>query len=80
MLTISAVAEHKEISLTGAEVRVSRISDTDQGTHTSFTVKIKLQHDLNNREKVLLLNAARKCDVSKILAGKVDFSYQLIED
>ena len=47
---------------------------------TTFFIETELQGELSKRERILLFNSARKCDVSKLLAGEVSFEYQLIED
>ena len=78
-LTISAVAEHKGIKLKDVEVRIQRESDNNNGGRTSFYIEIDLMGELDDREKVLLFNSARKCDVTKILAGDIGFQYKLLE-
>ena len=79
MLTISAVAENKKIPLSNFSVKIDRISSTGNEPHTLFSVKIDIPSGLNERERIILFNAAKKCDVTKILNGKIDFSYQLID-
>jgi len=46
---------------------------------TIFSVEIELSGDLTKREKILLFNSARKCDVSKMLSGEMNFTYDLLE-
>jgi uncharacterized OsmC-like protein len=46
---------------------------------TRFVIEIELDGDFDQREKVILFNSARKCDVSKLLTGEIKFKYQLIE-
>lgn len=79
-MTVSAVAEHKGITLAGIKVRVSRKTKSEDEIRSSFFVEIELPRELDEREKVLLFNSARRCDVTKILAGEMDFSYKLIEN
>ena len=78
-LTISAVAEHKEIALEDIEVRIQRDTRINNGVNTDFFIEIKLTGDLDERERILLFNSARKCDVTKIMNGTTDFKYRLQE-
>lgn len=79
MLTISAVAENKKISLDGLEVQISIDSTQPKDVETKFFIEIDLRGELSQREEVLLFNSARRCDVSKLLSGKIGFQYKLIE-
>lgn len=79
-LTISAVAEFKKINLVGIDVRVFRKNSETEKDKSIFYIEIKLVGELSQREKVMLFNSARKCDVSKILAGEVGFEYLLKDD
>jgi len=44
------------------------------GTHASFASRIEIDGRLDERERTLLLNSVRQCDVHKILAGRMSFS------
>jgi uncharacterized OsmC-like protein len=59
------------------DVRVSRRSSPTDKDTTVFHIETELKGDLSQREKILLFNSARKCDVSKLLAGQVNFEYLL---
>lgn len=79
MLTLSAVAENKQIALDSLAVNVHRSTEDFENMSTIFSVDVQLPTDLSDREKVLLFNAARKCDVKKIFEGEMQIQYQLIE-
>ena len=65
--------------MTKTEVHIERIPSSDAPGMTLYEIGIDLAGEFDNREKVILFNSARKCDVGKILAGKIDFQYHLIE-
>jgi uncharacterized OsmC-like protein len=44
---------------------------------TSFDVQIDLGTGLTKRERVLLFNSARRCEVYKLLTGELHFEYKL---
>jgi hypothetical protein len=60
-------------------VRIDRDGDASHPGLTSFGIEISLDGDLTQREKILLFNSARKCEVSKMLSGDFNFSYRLGE-
>lgn len=47
-------------------------------THTAFSSRVQVEGNLTEREKRILLNSARQCDVHKILEGSVAVSDQLV--
>jgi len=59
-------------------VRVSRSTSQTEQDKTTFLIETELGGDLSKREKILLFNSARKCDVGKLLAGEVSLEYQLL--
>jgi uncharacterized OsmC-like protein len=67
------------ISLPEVTVGVTRSSNAEAGLETLFSVEINLPKSLEKREKVLLFNSARKCEVTKMLAGDFHFTYNLSE-
>lgn len=79
MLTISAVAEHKKINLAGINVRISRSASEAKEVETQFLIETSLKGELTKRDKILLFNSTRKCEVGKLLSGKISFQYQLID-
>lgn len=44
---------------------------------THFEIEIEIEGSLTKREKIILFNSARKCDVSELLSGKFEFDYRL---
>jgi uncharacterized OsmC-like protein len=79
VLTISAVAEHKQIKLAGINVRIFRDVSDSKEVDTRFLIEANLRGNLTKREKILLFNSARNCDVSKLLSGNIMFQYELKE-
>lgn len=43
---------------------------------TSFAVEVDLGAGLSHRQKVVLFNSARRCEVWKLLNGHLSFDYQ----
>ncbi len=78
VLTIAAVAGHKGIALTrlGATVE-SRTEFEGLAAATHFTSRLDLGDGLTDREERLLYNAARQCEVHKMLRGEVTFEEHL---
>jgi hypothetical protein len=77
VLTIAAVAAHKGIEPARIDVDIHR--DTVQGAawETGFVVDIDLGPGLSRRDRIILFNAARHCEVHKLLAGEISFDYRL---
>ncbi|MDO9546975.1 MAG: hypothetical protein Q7J07_09555 [Pelolinea sp.] len=65
--------------MTKTEVHIERTTHTDDPEFTQFNIELVLDGEFDKREKIILFNSARNCDVSKILAGKICFQYQLME-
>lgn len=80
MLTIAAVAAHKTIQVEQIDVQIQRRSIEGRSWQTSFEVDIDLGAGLGRRERVLLFNAARRCEVHKLLRGEMSFDYRLAEE
>jgi len=78
VLTMAAVADHKGIPLSDLQVEVSTRS-TGEGheQETCFQSTIRLGGDLTPRERRLLFNAARTCEVHKMLGHPVRFEETL---
>jgi uncharacterized OsmC-like protein len=77
VLTISAVAEHKKIKLSGINVSISRNTSGASEVETQFLIEINLKGELTKHDKIVLFNSARKCEVGKLLSGKINFQHQL---
>jgi hypothetical protein len=79
VLTVAAVAAHKVITPQRIEVQVHRRTIEAAPWQTTFSVEIDLGPGLSRRERVLLYNSARRCEVHKLLEGDLAFDYQLAE-
>ena len=78
VLTMAAVAEHKGIHLTRLGATVEGRTDFEglaAGTH--FVSRLDLGEGLTPREERILYNAARQCEVHKMLSGSVTFEERL---
>jgi uncharacterized OsmC-like protein len=75
VLTVSAVAEHKKIHTEKIEVGIHRHVKEARRIRTELEITIDLGKGLSRREQVLLYNAARTCDIGKMLKGQFHFSY-----
>jgi len=79
VLTMAAVADHKKIVLDGVDVRIGYRIQTGASWSTCFDVRIELGKKLTRRERAILFNSARGCEVAKLLGGENRFDYQLAE-
>lgn len=75
MLTLNAVAEHKEISLGNTWIDLDYIKEGDSTTR--FLVDIQLDENLTDREQKILYRSARLCEVGKMLKTDVQIDYHL---
>ena len=81
VLTVAAVAAHKGIALNKLEVRVeTRIEEAEHEQKTAFVTAIDLGSGLTERERRMLYNLARRCEVHKLLRGVVEFRETLVTD
>jgi len=79
-LTMAAVAANKGIALGRLAVSVeSRTELADRSASTTFASRVGLDGELTARERRLLFNSARLCEVHKMLKGEVTFEEELIE-
>jgi hypothetical protein len=58
-------------------VQVERDTTVGDSWRTSFAVQIDLGTGLTQREKIILFNSARSCEVHKLLTGEMAFDYTL---
>jgi len=72
---LSAVADHKKITLNNLEVRVGCLTGNGASPSTLFKINIDVGSGLTQRERAILLNSARHCEVGKILTGPIDIEY-----
>lgn len=77
VLTLSAVAENKGIALDDLNVDIERQTIEGKPWETLWRIKIDLPEGLMRRERAILYNAARRCEVHKLLSGKLSFDYDL---
>ena len=80
MLTVAAVAAHKAIEVQRIDVQIRRRSVEGRSWQTSFEIDVDLGAGLGRRERVLLFNAARHCEVHKLLGGEMSFDYHLRDE
>ena len=77
MLTVAAVAAHKDITVERIEATIDRRTEESRPWQTAFVVRVDLGEDLTRRERAILFNAARGCEVHKLLDGEISFEYAL---
>ncbi len=80
VLTMAAVADHKGIRAGELEVEV-QMEQAGEGPEalTRFRSAIRLGPGLTTRERRLLFNAARTCEVHKMLRQPVEFIETLLD-
>jgi len=73
-LTMAAVAANKGITLDKLEVQVeTRVEEAGRQQKTTFITAIDLGLGLTERERKILFNSARHCEVHKLLGGIIEF-------
>ncbi len=78
---MAAVAAYKNITVEKLGARVATtVNETQPVWHSHFDVQVDLGSGLGRREQVILFNSARRCEVHKLLSGKIDFDYGLREN
>ena len=71
-LTMAAVAANKGMTLGRLAVSVeSRTKIADRSAATHFSCRVELDEGLTARERRILFNSARLCEVHKMLQGKI---------
>ncbi len=74
VLTMAAVAAHKGMILDRLEVQAeTRIEEDGHQQKTTFVTAIDLGSGLTERERKILFNSARRCEVHKLLGGIIEF-------
>jgi len=76
-LTIAAVAEHKHIRPEKIEVQIDYQIHPGTPLGTSFKIEIDLGTGLTHRQRTILFNVARTCEVYKMLTGEITCDYDL---
>jgi len=78
VLTMAAVAAHKGIQATRLAASVEGCSRFDgPSASTHYASRLDLGEGLSPREQRILFNAARQCEVHKLLRGEVTFEEHL---
>jgi len=79
VLTMAAVAANKGIVLDGLEVQVeTRVEEAGHQQKTTFVTAIGLGQGLTERERKILFNSARRCEVHNLLRGAIEFRETMI--
>ncbi|MHB9033074.1 MAG: hypothetical protein ACYC6L_08500 [Anaerolineae bacterium] len=76
---MAAVAAQKGIAPQRLDAVVERTTEECSPWKTEFAVRIDIGPGLTSRERIILYNSARQCEVHKLLSGQVTFSYALVE-
>jgi hypothetical protein len=76
---MAAVAAHKGIEPERIGVQIERQTVESAPWRTTFAVDIDLGEGLSRRERVILFNSARHCEVHKLLDGESGFDYRLVD-
>lgn len=80
VLTMAAVAANKGMALDKLEVQVeTRVEEAGRQQRTTFVTAIDLGSGLTKRERRILFNSARLCEVHKLLRGAIEFRENLIK-
>ena len=78
VLTTAAVAAKKGIHATKMDASVeARTEFIGRETRTRFVTRLELDEGLTSREVRILYNAARSCEVHKMLRGEIEFEEHL---
>ena len=80
MLTLAAVADTKQIALEKIELQVERSTEAGRSWQTSFVVRMDVGSGLTRRERTILFNSARHCDVHKLVTGDMSFDYRWMDE
>jgi uncharacterized OsmC-like protein len=77
VLTLAAVAAHKQIHLEKVEVQISTRIQEGKPQRTEFDIILDLGSGLSPRERAILSRCAGMCEVHKLLSGDIGFNYRL---
>jgi uncharacterized OsmC-like protein len=78
VLTMAAVAANKGIDTETMNATVEgRTEFVGRETRTRFITHLALGEGLTSREVRILYNAARRCEVHKMLRGEIEFEEHL---
>jgi putative redox protein len=74
-LTLTMVAQRKQIPLTDARVTITHAEE--QGVY-HLQRQIELIGELSEEQRVYLLGIANKCPIHKVLSGKIEIATNLV--
>jgi len=74
---MAAVAENKGITPEKLVAHITRQTPAGSISRTHFSIQIDLGQGLTQRERVILYNSARRCEVYQLLTGEKTFEYEL---
>jgi uncharacterized OsmC-like protein len=75
---MAAVAASKDIPVEKlAAYVVTTIAESGPAWQSHFEVQVDLGTGLGRRERIILFNSARLCEVHKLLSGEMSFNYNL---
>jgi len=78
VLTMAAVAEHKGISVSRLAASVEGCTEfVGLSVSTRFVSRLEMDEGLTPRERRILFNSARQCEVHKMLRGEIAFEERL---
>lgn len=78
-ITMKMYAERKEWGLEAVDVSLNmEQEETKTGKHTVFLRTIKIQGNLDLKQKERLLAIAKQCPVAKILKGQIEIESMLV--
>ena len=80
VLTMAAVAASKGIAVTRLGATVQGVTEfVGMGANTRFITDFDLGEGLSSRERAILYNSARRCEVHKMLRGNIEFQDNLAD-
>lgn len=78
---MAAVAASKNILVEKLEAHVTTtVEESQPAWRSRFDVQIDLGSGLGKRERIILFNSARHCEVHKLLSGEISHNYRLHVD
>jgi hypothetical protein len=81
VLTMAAVAASKGIAVTRLAATVQGVTEfAGLGADTRFVTNLDLGAGLSSRERAILYNSARHCEVHKMLRGRIEFQDNLADE
>jgi len=75
---MAAVAASKNIRVEKLQARVvTTVDERAPLWQSRFAVRVDVGAGLSQRERIVLFNSARHCEVHKLLSGEIGFDYRL---